>query len=197
MPRKKITGRSRPITPQSKFLLQLEKVNAKLNSLERSKNLYSYSSKTLINTIKRDNNIKYLSKKKVKLNVNIEKLNSAQLRYYSKQFDKFLKSKTSTQLGIMEVRKKSEASLKETLGQLVDKDITTQDLDDFYYLMGDRDVQTITEFIDPSELYVLIDIAKEKNYSKNDFVSLLNKYMTSNNEETRLAANRIYEKYVS
>ena len=198
MPRK-VSGRARPATPASRLLLDLDRVNRKLEILSKSKNFYTYSSKKLINTIRRDSAITYkrtVRSKIPKISVNVNKLNTSQIRYYEKVFRSFLQSKTSYPLGIQEVRKKSEESLKESLGQITDKEITQQDVDDFYDMLYDSDFKYLAEKIGPSEVYILIENARNGNLSKKDFITTLSQYMTVNNADVRKKASRIYDKFI-
>ena len=197
MRKRTTSGRSRPITKESKLLLSLDKVNRRLEILSKSGEQYSYSSKKLINTIKRDRAITYKpTSKKQKFSVNIYKLNTSQIRYYQKVFDTFLKSRASTPLGIQEIRDKTEQSLKSTLEDITNRDITNQDIDDFYDLLYDSDFKYLADKIGPSEVYILIDNARSGNLSEKDFISTMQKYMTVNNQDVRDKASRIYKKFI-
>lgn len=201
MPRKHIKGRSRliPIDKASSINRQLIEVNKRLDLL-RSQNLQTtYSAKKLINRLQSDNLIKInLSKKSRKLSfkTNISSLSAAQIRYYSKVFQQFLKSKASTPAGIKQIRNESRNTLKETLGEITDSNITDEDVDDFYDLLYDPDFNYLAEKIDPSELYILLMSIKNSGGSKKDFINLINQYITSNNQETRQSATRLYNKFV-
>lgn len=201
MPRKHITGRSRLMPIDKAFTInrQLIEVNKRLDLL-RSQNLQTtYSAKKLINRLQSDNLIKInLSKKSRKLSfkTNISSLSAAQIRYYSKVFQQFLKSKASTPAGIKQIRRESENTLKETLGEITDSNITDEDVDDFYDLLYDPDFNNLADKIDPSELYILLMEIKNSGGNLRDFISLINKYITSNTKETRQTATRLYNKFI-
>ena len=198
MPRKKSTsGRARTATSESKLILTLDKVNRKLHQLDINQVYGKYSAKKMLQIVQREsNNIKYNKQKKEQIRVNVKKLTASQIRYYQKVFDSFLKSKTSTLIGIKEVRTKTEQKLKQSLGELVDKEITDQDIDDFYSIVADDDFRYIADKIGDSLEYILIDQMKAMNGSEEDLIKLLSQFMTVNSEEIRQKASRLYNKYI-
>lgn len=196
MARKRIKGRTRTATKESRLLLTLDKVNMKLHQLDVNQVYGKYSSKKMLAIVRRESKISYNKQKKEQIRVNVNELTSSQIRYYQKIFDSFLKSKTSTPIGIREVRTKTEQKLKQSLGELVDKDITDEDVDDFYTIVQDEDFRYIADKIGDSLEYILIDQIKSSQGSEEDFVNLLSKFMTVNTEELREKASRLYNKFV-
>ena len=196
MPRQRIKGRSRPVTPASRLQRQLELVNTKLNRLSRSGGYGSYASKKLLKRVIGQKGIKYNRGKKQKLTVDIKNLNTSQIRYYTKVFDEFNRAKTSSSIGIEDVRQKTRDSLKQTLGQITDVDITDEDVDDFYSLVADEDFRYLADKTGDSEMYILIQTAKEKNWGKEKFVNTIGQYLKVNNKQAREKAGRLYDKYV-
>ena len=196
MARKRIKGRTRTATKESRLLLTLDKVNRKLHQLDVNQVYGKYSSKKMLAIVRRESKISYNKQKKEKIRVNVNELTASQIRYYQKVFDSFLKSKTSTPIGIREVRTKTEQKLKQSLGELVDKEITDEDVDDFYTIVQDEDFRYIADKINDSLEYILIDQIKSSQGSEEDFVNLLSKFMTVNTEELREKATRLYNKYV-
>ena len=196
MPRQRIKGRSRPATPASRLAKQLEKVNTKLNRLQKSGGYGSYASKKLLKRVIGQKGIKYNRGKKEKLTIDIKKLNTAQIRYYTKVFDEFNRAKTSSSIGIEDVRQKTRDSLKQTLGQITDTDITDGDVDDFYSLVEDEDFRYLADKTGDSEMYILIQQAKEKSWGKEKFVATIGQYLKVNNQQAREKAGRLYDKYV-
>ena len=196
MARKRIKGRTRTATKESRLLLTLDKVNRKLHQLDVNQVYGKYSSKKMLAIVRRESKISYNKQKKEQIRVNVNELTASQIRYYQKVFDSFLKSKTSTPIGIREVRTKTEQKLKQSLGELVDKDITDEDVDDFYTIVQDEDFRYIADKIGDSLEYILIDQIKSSQGSEEDFVNLLSKFMTVNTEELREKASRLYNKFV-
>ena len=196
MARKRIKGRTRTATKESRLLLTLDKVNQKLHQLDVNQVYGKYSSKKMLAIVRRESKISYNKQKKEQIRVNVNELTSSQIRYYQKVFDSFLKSKTSTPIGIREVRTKTEQKLKQSLRELVDKDITDEDVDDFYTIVQDEDFRYIADKIGDSLEYILTDQIKSSQGSEEDFVNLLSNFMTVNTEELREKATRLYNKYV-
>ena len=97
MARKRIKGRARVPTPADKLLRSIEMTNRKLNRLESAGVYGKYASKKLLRTIRNESPIKYNRGKRVKVTVNVKKLNPSQVRYYQKVFNTFLESKTKNQ----------------------------------------------------------------------------------------------------
>lgn len=196
MPRQRIKGRSRPVTPASRLLRQLELVNTKLNRLDRSGGYGSYASKKLLKRVIGQKGIKYNRGKKQKITIDLKNLNTSQMRYYSKLFDEFNRSKTSSTIGIENVREQTRESLKQTLGQITDVDITDEDVDDFYSLVADEDFRYLADKTGDSEMYILIQTAKEKGWGKEKFITTIGQYLKVNNKQARDKAGRLYDKYV-
>lgn len=196
MPRQRIKGRSRPVTPASRLQRQLELVNTKLNRLDRSGSYGSYASKKLLKRVIGQRGIKYNRGKKQKITIDLKNLNISQMRYYSKLFDEFNRSKTSSVIGIEDVREQTRESLKQTLGQITDLDINDQDVDDFYSLVADEDFRYLADKTGDSEMYILIQTAKEKGWGKEKFVTTIGQYLKVNNKQARDKAGRLYDKYV-
>lgn len=196
MPRQRIKGRSRPVTPASRLQRQLELVNTKLNRLNRSGGYGSYASKKLLKRVIGQKGIKYNRGKKQIITIDLKNLNISQMRYYTKVFDEFNSAKTSSSIGIEDVRQKTRDSLKQTLGQITDVDITDEDVDDFYSLVADEDFRYLADKTGDSEMYILIQTAKEKGWGKEKFVTTIGQYLKVNNKQAREKAGRLYNKYV-
>lgn len=196
MARKRVTGRARSVTKESRFLLTLDKVNRKLKQLDKNQVYGTYSTKKMLKQIQKEGKINYKRDRQEKIKVDVDKLSASQLRYYQKVFESFLKSKTSSPIGLKEVRTKTRESLKDTLGQISDKEISDQDVDKFYELVADEDFRYLADKIGDSEMYILIEYAKDNALSEDSFVNLIEQYMTVNNEDVRNIASDLYNKFV-
>lgn len=194
--RKKIsTGRARTGTS---LYVSVERANKKLKKLKQSGKLGHYASKELLAQFEHDSNIKInRSSRSYTIKIKTAKLKPAQLRYYQKALDRFIKNKSSSVMGIKEIESKKRKSLKETLSQLTDKDITDKDIEDFYDLVDTDDYRYFADKIGDSLMYILINEAKDKNFSQESFIDLLQKYITVNSEDAREKATRLYGKWVA
>ena len=199
MPRKRTTGRARPVTGTSRVQLELERVNRKLNTLAKSGHYGSYASKRLINVLSEDERVVIKKSRRGRRQViiqGVKVLSQNQSRYYAKTLREFRTAKTSTPLGIRETRRKAEEKLKQSLGNITNKTITTKDVDDFYSIVSDADYKKIVEKIPPSEFYVIVTTAKRNSYNEEQFIDLLSSYVTDSDEDLRKIASRLYKKFV-
>lgn len=194
--KKKESGRARAATKENKLLLTLDKVNRKLQQLDVNQVYGKYSAKKMLALVSRESQISYKRDRRAKLSVNVKNLNASQIRYYQKVFDSFLRSKTSSPIGIKEVRSKTEQKLKQSLGELLDKEISEEDIDDFYTLVQDEDFRYIADKIGDSLEYILVEQIRTADGTEEDFINLLSKFITVNTEELREKAKRLYNKYV-
>lgn len=193
--RKRTLGRAR--TGSSVFV-SIEKTNRKLKSLQSSGLLGKYASKELINALKDNPNVIInKSKKNQIIKLKTSNISQAQARYIQKSLKKFIQNKTSTPLGITDVRRRSRETLKETLTQLTDDVISDSDLDDFYDLVVEDDYKYFADKVpDSLEIFILINEARDKHLTEEGFIDLLKKYMTINSEDARQRASRLYNKWV-
>lgn len=196
MARKRIKGRSRVPTPESKLLRSIEMVNKKLNRLDSAGEYGKYASKKLLRMIRNESPIKYNRGKRVKVTVNVKKLNPSQIRYYQKVFTSFLESKTSSPIGIKDTESKTREKLKQSLSEITNEDITEQDVLNFYTLVGDEDFRYLADKTGDSEVYILVMEATSRNVDEKDFIRMLEQYMTLNTKEARDAASSLYNKFV-
>ena len=197
MPRKKSPrGRARVPTPADKLLRSIEKTNRKLNRLDSAGLYGKYATKKLLRTIRNESPIKYNRGKRVKVTVNLKKLNPSQIRYYQKVFNSFLESKTSSPIGIKDVESKTRDKLKQSLSEITDEDITEQDVEDFYTLVEDNDFRYLADKIGDSDIYILVNESKSRDLNEEGFTKMLEQYMTVNTKEARDAASNLYNKFV-
>lgn len=194
--RKRTLGRARSGTS---IFVSIEKTNRKLKSLQSSGLLGKYASKELINALKDNPNVIInRSKKNQIIKLKTSNISPAQARYIQKSLKKFIQNKTSTPMGITDVRRRSRETLKETLTQLTDDAISDSDLDDFYDLIVEDDYKYFADKVpDSLEIFILINEARDKNLTEDGFIDLLKKYMTINSEDARQRASRLYNKWIA
>ena len=191
------SGRSRGVTIQSRLIRAVEKSNRSLRRIDKTGKYGKYASKRLLK-MTNDPSLKYNRKSKARFKIrNVRSMSTQQQLYYLKKFERYLKAPTSKVTGLEKAETEVKERVKKSLGEIAEKKLTDEDVEDFYDMMNDEDVfGYFTQFIKPSDLYALIDEAKEQNYSQDQFVSMLNIYITINIEETRNKAIKLYEKYV-
>jgi sulfite reductase alpha subunit-like flavoprotein len=104
--------------------------------------------------------------KGIRVNKNMSEV---QMKATLHELNKFLNSKTSTIKGIEEVMKKQQKTLRKTFEQY-GIELTPEESKSLWQLFDDPDYSVLYQYIDPSELAVLIYDAKEVNASLEDFI---------------------------
>lgn len=192
MARKRVVGRARPVTPQSAAALLSRKANVRLEGLAKSGMANKYVAQKMRRLLTSSG--AKIKNNKIVIDFNITE---AQARYIAKTIQTFLRSGQTSRLGIEQRKKASRDKLKQSLGELADgKEITDEDVDDFYEAFEDEDYSYFSDKIGPSEMFAIINEAKSKNVTADSFASMLSQFMTVNSEEARNHAKNLYEKYV-
>lgn len=200
MARKKSTGgRSRGLTIQSRLIRNMEKTNKALNQLEKVRAYGKYSSRKVLDLANAPAfKYKRRSLKKFKLAKSPSKLTKSEQLLYLKSFEKFLKSETSKVSGIKRAESEVKERVKKSLGEIAEKKLTDEDVEDFYDMMHDSDFNHITNYISPSDEFALIQEAKEQDYTEDKFTKALAQISNIENpsEDFRNKAIKLYNKYV-
>lgn len=195
MPRKKSVGGRARTVPTTGYLL--ERANRRLSNLERANLSSTYASKQLLQSLQANKSVRIGSRKARNRIKVIRSLSASEKRFVNKKLQQFVKSETSTPTGIRRKRAEIRDNVLQGLSKLVDRKLTEQDLDDFYDLVENEDFQGLADMIGDSEMYVLVDEAKQKNLNNpKDFEKLLNKHMTSNTKEVRDKAKRLFNAFI-
>ncbi len=123
-------------------------------------------------------------------------LKPAELRGIIKATKNFLKSQTSTPKGIKDV----ETKTKENIANIISDDVSSEEVETLYNFFTDSDFNQVTQFIDPSELFVILNYCRENNISENGFLKQIENYVFSDSlytdSDIQDALLRIYNKYV-
>lgn len=195
MPRKKVIGRARIVTKEHALDIQINRVNQKLKRLYKANLQNKYAANKLNKLLKVQGDFKIVNGR---IKGQPAKLNVNQIRYYQKVFKSFIESPVSSPIGIRQTRERSRKALKETLNDIIDdRNITDEDVDDFYDFVESDEYDYFAEKISPSELYVLINEAQSKNWTESYFIDTICNYASLNSDEARQKAKRLYEKFVA
>lgn len=178
---------------------QVDETNRRLKSLEKQYKVGTWASGKLKTRIKNNKTKGLMFKgKRIKLKPKMSKTDLIQVQKATKQF---LNSKTSTRKGIEETRKETIDSLKGELN--LDKEVSDKDAETMYNMLSDKDFDRFNkksnklDFIGASALWSEIDYAERNNISKESFVERLQNLREQDfSNDDRIAAERIYEKYV-
>ena len=195
--KRSVSGRARPKTLENKLRITVEKVNRRLNKLDQGKVYGRYASKQILR-LAGQKNILYSRKRRNKLIISTKGLTQSELRLYQKQMESFLKSKTSTVSGVKQARANVIEKVKKSLSGMTDLELTDDDVEDFFNLTSkDNDFKYLADRMDPSKLYILMQHTKEADGTGENFISMLENYMTVNNQNVRNKATRLYNKFIS
>lgn len=119
-----------------------------------------------------------------------------QMKATLKAIENFLNSKTSSVKGIRQTIKRQQLGLQQTLSNF-DIGITTKESQTLYKFFEDKDFNYVTRFISPSDLFVLVQDAKEQNDNLNSWIDRVENYIVlGEDEEVRNALESMYNKYV-
>lgn len=108
----------------------------------------------------------------------------------------FLKSKTSTISGIKEVEK----TIKQNISNKLDDefDLSKEEIETLYNFFEDEDFKYIRKYIDPSDLWVFMEKAKQEEIDAEDWLSMIEDYIGSDtlgrDEDLRERLISLYDK---
>lgn len=187
-------AREKYTRPSYKETLKLIKqVNSRITKLRQSGiTQATYAEKKLKNRLQ-TSKIGAFHRGRVKINPN---MTETQLLAITKASKQFLESKTSTPKGIERVQKAQIKGIQNLLSTEDRGKVSKEDAELYFDAFSQNDFNYFTDYIDPSDLFQLIEEAKEKNASPDTWISMLGTLTTINDEETRERAIRLYNKYV-
>lgn len=126
-----------------------------------------------------------------------KKISSTDLKAVNKAFDNFLKSQTSTIKGIKGVEKSTKSSIKDLVSDI--DNIDNSDIETLYSFFGDKDFNYVTQYVDPSELMILLAENREEGGSSDDFLRKIENYIDKDSlyqdEDMVDALERVYDKF--
>lgn len=204
MPRKKSTrGRSRGITNVNRLMIQAERINKKLRSLEKAGLYGKYRSKELMEFVSRERELtikKSKGSKRHRLVVNKIRMTVQQEKYLIKHLKAFEKSKALTPTGIKNIETKIRSKVKQTLSERMEREATDEDVErlyDVFEYSSQTHQASILDLIDPSTFFYIVNTCIERNYSSDTFFTILCQYADINNDYYRREAEYLYNKFVA
>ena len=204
MPRKKsISGRARGKSIENKMYILSERVNRRIRALEKSGEFGKYKSRELLEYASRTPYInikKARGSKRRRLVISKIKKTIGQQRETIKKLSSILKSKVFSPIGIKKVREETRDTLKQTLREKSVGEISESDIDKFYDIAkysAEAEQESILRQVNPSEFFALVDVAKERSMSANQWANMLGDYVNINNDYMRKEAEELYYKYVA
>ena len=204
MPRKMSTrGRSRGVTNVNRLMIQAERINKKLRSLEKAGLYGKYRSKELMEFVSRERELsikKSKGSKRHRLVVNKIRMTVQQEKYLIKHLKAFEKSKALTPTGIKNIETKVRSKVKQTLSERMGREASDEDVERLYNVFeysSQTHQASILDLIDPSTFFYIVNTCIERNYSSDTFFTILCQYADINNDYYRREAEYLYNKFVA
>ena len=114
-------------------------------------------------------------------------------------FDRFTKYKTSSLEGIKKLEKEQIQNIQNIISSETGQDIklSEEDAETLYRFWEDKDFNAVTDKIKPSDVWVILSDAKEKQLSKDGFLDLIGKYIDIGNDvDMKKSLVNIFSKFV-
>ena len=172
---------------------QIKETNRRLRALDRKGFYNSFSSKKLFEKL----GDKSLTKVKGKyVGVKISKnMSYTELTSVAQATKTFLKSATSTPYKTKDLIRRTKKSMYATL-KLKDDELTMDDIDLYYKILGDKDFDFFSDKQLSSEMFALFEDSKEKNFKEDTFIRKLNEIINISKDDDLLdKAKALYQKY--
>lgn len=196
MPRKRITGRARKVTPESQLRLQVQKTNVKIRRLEKSGNFGSWGTKQLLHYIgDKDVPIKLTGRKgrrQLKVLKSIKDLKPRDVKEVTKKITSLSNQKTFSKIGQKQVEREIRTKVEKTLGRRIEGKADFEKFIKIVEYMKNSKLQAIN----PSDAYIIVENAEKNELDEDEFLNILKNYQTINLDETKKAAKELFEKFV-
>lgn len=174
---------------------QIKETNKRVRQLDRKGFYNSFSSRKLFDRLGgKVNALEKVNNKVVGVKVN-KKMSITDLTAIQKATKNFLRSETSSPYKISKVVKNTKKAMLRTLKSEND-DLTMDDIEFYYNMLGDSDFDFFADKIGSSDLWALIDDAVEQGDNQDQFLSRLGRYITLNDVDIRRKAINLFNKYV-
>ena len=135
-----------------------------------------------------------------KVSTNISNMSKVQLTALNKALKNFLTSKTSTIKGIQQIEKQTKENISQEVENFDEDSISSEDINTLYDFFNDKDFNYTTDYIAPSDLWVILTTAKANNDSDEKFLDRVGQYIDKDSlyEDLDLkeALVRIYHKFL-
>lgn len=173
----------------------IKQTNKNLRSLNKKGFYNSFSSKKLFERL--GGKVNALMKENNKITgIKLPKKTSiTDLRAISRAMRNFLGSETSSPYKIQKVIKNTKKSMYKTL-KIKNDNLTMEDIESYYEMLGDKDFDAFNEKIGASEMWAIIDESIDAEDNQNQFLKRLSSHITLNDVDYRKKAINIFNKYV-
>lgn len=175
---------------QSELFAKMKKLakraNQRLVRLERAVDFKPWAVKNLEKRLERAGAL--TTGGRIKYN---KSMSISDMKKVIKASEYFLNSKTSTVGGLKKRAKEVKKNFSKKL------DVSMEEADNLYQLFEVESTNEILKYLNPSELFALIEEAKEKNLNEDEFIDLFKKYVEFTEDNTlREAVINLYNKEI-
>lgn len=188
-------GRYNPKTKRYERTGNIKIIENGKSIIKKKTNFYkvkngSWASKKLFNRL-----VDYYDKKTNSIKLP-SKINKQELRLINKATSNFLNSLTSTLEGIKQV----ENNTLDTISNIVGKkpNIDREDIETLYNFWNDEDWNDITQYIPPSDLYIILTESVSRDESNEEFLRRIEMYIDKDSlkgdSDIREKLIRVYNK---
>lgn len=175
---------------------QVRIVNQRLKRLDKKGFYNSFSSKKLFERLGGDkyNALQKINGKIVGIKIR-DDMNITELNAVSRASRNFLASATSTPDRLSRIIKQTKDSMYKTL-KIKDDDLTMEDIEDYYEMLGDKDFDYYNEKFGASTVWATIEDAIEANDDQQAFIKRMNNLLSLNDKDMTDRVIRLFNKYV-
>ena len=124
-----------------------------------------------------------------------KKINATELTAILKATKNFLNSATSSPYRTKRVIRDTKKAMFQTL-KIKNDDLTMEDIESYYEMLGDKDFDTFNDLIGASEMWAIVDESIDAGDNQNQFLKRLTSHITLNDVDLRKKAINIFNKYV-
>lgn len=186
------------LTPeQQKLFNELKKLsktaNQRILEIERRYGERSWAVKRLAERLEVQNLQALSSSGRIRVSKGFSEV---QMKAIIKATKNFLKSETSTLRGIKNTSKRLKQNIRKTVSS-DEFEVSDEDIETLYNIFENDDVSWLMKYVPPSDLWILLQDAKESQDTFDDFLGRIERYIEVENDVTTiLKLRRIYNKYV-
>lgn len=196
MPVKKYNLKIKKVTPTSSLnsVIRLTgRVNKRINEINIKYGKRSWATNKLLSRLD-VKGIDVVRGGKIKIPKN---LSEQKLKLVESAMKSFLNMKTSSVKGIADVIRKQKRNIKTSLSDM-NNEITDKEAETLYNFFEDKDFNKISDYLGASETWTILDDAKNKNYSEDEFIKSISNYINVGNDMDMIKSlSNIYNKYAS
>ena len=175
---------------------QVEATNRRLKSLDKAGFYNSFSSKKLFDRLGGKVNVLQKTKKGKITNIKLRKnMSETDLTAVAKATKSFLRGDTSKVTKLKKTIKDTKKSMFRTLKGRNDN-LTMEDIETYYKMLGDKDFDFFSDKQLSSDVWAIIQDAKEMDLSKDEFLKRINEVVEINDVDIRNSVRRLYDRYV-